>query len=105
MLNGKQEYTYNDEHLYFYFNNIYSKHYNLFIENGGSDLQVVNTASPSNQYSSPAYQNYTYYLGTTLQQRTLKYKVAAEGLTQERYKEMMLWLSEGTRGFLTLDSN
>ena len=68
-------------------------------------MKVINTASPSTQYNTPNYQNYSYYLGTSLNQRTFKYKVATEGLTQLEFKEMMLWLHEGARGFLTLDSN
>lgn len=90
MLRNKHSYWYYDDHLYFHFNNIYSKRYNLFIENGGEDLKVINTASPSTQYNTPNYQNYSYYLGTSLNQRTFKYKVATEGLTQLEFKEMML---------------
>jgi hypothetical protein len=92
-------YNYDDCWTYFWFANVYSKDYNLFITNK-NDLTIENTIGASTSFESAAFQDGNYYTGTKKTQKTFKRKCAAEGLTLSRYKEMMTWLEHGTRGML-----
>ena len=92
-------YCYDDCWTYFWFANVYSKDYNLFITNK-NDLTIENTVGASTSFESAAFQDGNYYTGTKKTQKTFKRKCAAEGLTLSRYKEMMTWLEHGTRGML-----
>ena len=97
-------YTYNDEYLYFTFNGIHSSEYNLFITNK-NDLKIENGVSESSEYTSAMFQEGAYYMGTKRTQKTFKRKCAAGGITLSQYKEMMVWLTQGSRGFLVFDNN
>lgn len=99
------EYYYNDTYMYFYFNNKYSKDYNLFIVNEGDDLELVNETESNIEFVTPANQNHAYFASFSQSQKEFTYNVAAEGLTLPRYKEMMLWLHKGSKGFLIKDDN
>lgn len=103
MLNDNK-YYYEDKHLYFWFDNHHSSEYNLFII-AKNDLKIENSTGASTQYNNAMFQEGTYLLGTSRKQKTFKRKVAAEGLSLEHYKQMMLWLREGSVGFLCFDSN
>ena len=104
MLNANKQYYYNDKHLYFWFNDHHSSEYNLFII-AKNDLKIENSTGASTQYTNAMFQEGSYLLGTSRKQKTFKRKVAAEGLTLQRYKDMMLWLREGANGMLYFDSN
>ena len=105
MLNdNKTKYYYEDCHFYFWFNGRHSSEFKLFMQ-AKNDLKIENTTSPSTEYNNAMFQEGSYFLGTSRKQKTFKRKLAAEGLTQAQYKEMMLWLKEGTTGFLAFDTN
>lgn len=104
MLNDNQ-YYYEDEFMYFNFNNVHSSEYNLFMVNTGDNIKIVNNTNSSTEYSSPAYQGTTYYLGTTKKQKEFKYNCAAKGLTFAKCRELFQWLSVGTLGYLILYDN
>lgn len=96
-------YYFEDEFLYFTFNDRYSKIYNLFIVNNGDDLQLTSDTGASSSYESPLLGNMSYYQGTSNNQRTFSYTLAAGGLTLPRYRELMLWLAPGQKGFFRKD--
>ena len=96
-------YYFEDEFLYFTFNDRYSKIYNLFIVNSGDDLQLTSDTGASSSYESPLLGNMSYYQGTSNNQRTFSYTLAAGGLTLPRYRELMLWLAPGQKGFFRKD--
>lgn len=102
--NEKRSYYYEDCYMYFTFGDTHSSKYNLFIINN-NDLKFINDISGSSAYASAMFQEGSYYLGTEKSQKTFKCKCAAEGLTLSQYKQMMKWLTKGTIGFLTFDSN
>lgn len=105
MLRSKKHYYwYNDEYMYFYFNGQHSSKYNLFIQNSKA-LTIENTVGAASEYSNAIMQEGTYYLGTSRKQKTFKRKCAAEGLTLDEYKRMMQWLTVGTTGELSFDSD
>lgn len=104
MLKNNGQYYYKDHEMYFWFDDIYSQKYNLFIENK-NDLIFDNDIGASSEYNAAAYQEGTYYMGTKRNQKPIKRKCAAEGLTLSQYKEMMEWLTPGRAGFLVFDSN
>lgn len=95
---------YADPYMFFTFNGIHSAKYNLLIENK-NDLKIENSIGASSEFTSAMFQEGTYYLGTKRTQKTFKRKCAAEGITLSQYKQMMLWLTPGTTGFLTFDFN
>lgn len=101
---NKTNYSYTDNHLYFWFGDHHSSEYKLFIV-AKNDLKIENSTAASTQYSNAMFQEGSYLLGTSRKQKTFKRKVAAEGLTLDEYKEMMLWLYEGATGTLYFDSN
>lgn len=96
-------YYFEDEFLYFTFNDRYSKIYNLFIVNNGDDLQLTSDTGASSSYESPLLGNMSYYQGTSNNQRTFSYTLAAGGLILPRYRELMLWLAPGQKGFFRKD--
>lgn len=97
-------YWYNDEYMYFSFNGIHSSAYHLFIQNT-KELTIENTIGASSEYSNAILQEGTYFLGTSRKQKTFKRKCAAEGLTKDKYREMMSWLTVGTTGELIFDTD
>lgn len=105
MLNdNKTKYYYEDCHFYFWFNGRHSSEFKLFIQ-AKNDLKIENTTSPSTEYNNAMFQEGSYFLGTSRKQKTFKRKLAAEGLTKEQYRDMMLWLKEGITGFLSFDTD
>lgn len=97
-------YYYEDKYMFFTFDGVHSSKYNLFIVNK-NDLKIENSIGESSEYVSAMFQEGAYYTGTKKVQKTFKRKCAAEGLTLSQYKEMMRWLAQGKRGFLSFDSN
>lgn len=97
-------YYYEDKYMFFTFDGVHSSKYNLFIVNK-NDLKIENGIGESSEYVSAMFQEGAYYTGTKKVQKTFKRKCAAEGLTLSQYKEMMRWLAQGKRGFLSFDSN
>ena len=104
MLRDNRQYYYEDCYMYFTFAGVYSKQYNLFITNS-KGFTKVNSVGGSVKTETPDYQNRNYYLGTTKSKKTIKIDVATEGLSYDKYKEMMSWLEEGRTGFLYFDSD
>lgn len=96
-------YYYEDDFLYFTFNDKYSKEYNLFITSDGTDAIIASDSGASSSYDSPLMKNVAFYQGTNKAQRTFSYTMAAGGLTLPQYKEMMLWLEPGQKGFFVKD--
>ena len=96
-----------DPHLFFTFNNIYSRDWNLFIENTnkGGGTKIVASPDKTVSFATPDYQNNTYYLGTTKKQKTFKHTVAADGLTPTEIQQILQWLKIGEIGFLVYDTN
>ena len=105
-VNNQLKYA-NDPHLFFTFNNIYSRDWNLFIENTnkGGGTKIVASPDKTVSFATPDYQNNTYYLGTTKKQKTFKHTVAADGLTPAEIQQILQWLKIGEIGFLVYDIN
>lgn len=96
-----------DPHLFFTFNNIYSKNWNLFIENTnkGGGTKIVASPDKTVSFATPDYQNNTYYLGTTKKQKTFKHTLAANMLDKNDVQAILQWLKIGQTGFLYYDTN
>lgn len=104
MSNDNTIYSYEDCFMYFRFGDVYSKQYNLFITNN-NDRTIINGIGASTTFEAAAYQEGTYLVGTKSSQKTFKRKCAAKGISLAQYKEMMVWLTPGTTGKLTFDSD
>lgn len=105
MLNdSKTGYYYEDDCMYFWFGNTHSSKYRLFIVNN-NDLTIEGSFGASTEFTNAMFQEGSYLLGTSRNQKTIKRKVATEGLTLHEYKNMMAWLLEGNTGWLSFDSN
>lgn len=96
-----------DPHLFFTFNGLYSRNYNLFIENTnkGGGTKIVASPDKTVSFATPDYQNNTYYLGTTKKQKTFKHTLAADGLTPDELREILQILKVGEVGLLSYDTN
>lgn len=100
----KNRYWYEDDYMYFTFDDTHSSKYNLFIVND-NNIQLETDYGASPQFEAPQYQEVSYYVGLTKEQKSFNWSVAAYGLTQDEYKEMFKWLKIGKTGFLMKDSN
>lgn len=96
-------YYYQDKYMFFTFNNIYSKDYNLFITSKDGSWSLITETGASPSFEAPQFQDKSYYLGTTRSQKSISWTVAAEGLTQPQIRKMFTWLKEGATGFLYRD--
>lgn len=96
-------YYYQDKYMFFTFNNIYSKDYNLFITSKDGSWNLITETGASPSFEAPQFQDKSYYLGTTRSQKSISWTVAAEGLTQPQIRKMFTWLKEGATGFLYRD--
>lgn len=96
-----------DPHLFFTFNELYSREWNLFIENTNKGGGTKTVASPDSSisFATPDYADTTYYLGTTKKQKTFKHTLAADGLTENDLDTILGMLKVGTEGFLVYDTN
>jgi hypothetical protein len=94
---------YEDEYVYFTFNNIHSSEYNLYIQNNFEDLKILLNTGASIEYASPKYKNGNYVLGVTHSQREIPLKLVAENLTRAEVLKMTKWLKAGTIGELIFD--
>lgn len=96
-----------DPHLFFTFNEFYSREWNLFIENTnkGGGTKTVTSPDSSVSFTTPDYADITYYLGTTKKQKTFKHTLAANGLTEDDVGVILNALQVGTEGFLVYDTN
>lgn len=92
-----------DKYMYFTWRGISSSKYNCFIVNDKHSLQFVNAPSFSNNYADAMYQNKSYFLGTSVQRKTLTFKVACDRITLDEYREFLSWLNIYSIGFLQLD--
>jgi hypothetical protein len=71
--------------------------------NDKHSLQFVNAPGFSNNYADAMYQNKSYFLGTSVQRKTLTFKVACDRITLGEYREFLSWLNIYSIGFLQLD--
>ena len=78
-----------DKYMYFTWRGISSSQYNCFIVNDKHSLQFVNAPSFSNNYADAMYQNKSYFLGTSVQRKTLTFKVACDRITLDEYREFL----------------
>lgn len=92
-----------DQYLGFMWNNTHSSLYNTFITNNGEDLRFVNAPSFTNNYATPIYQNTNYFLGTTVENRTITLNLAAYRVTLKQYRELLNWMNIYNIGVLLLD--
>lgn len=81
-----------DEYMGFTWKNVHSSTYNCFIVNEDNGLTFVNAPSFSNQYASALYQNKSYFLGTSIERKSLTFKVACDRITLEEYRSFLKWL-------------
>lgn len=99
----ENNYFYQDEYMYFTFNNIHSSKYNLFIQNDIEDLKLYINSDSNVNFVQPQYQTGQYILGTTSPQRPIPLKLAAINLTREDIIELVKWLKVGTMGVIQFD--
>lgn len=92
-----------DKYLYFTFDNVNSSYYNCFYINSGEDLVFPAFPAFSDQKSSPLFQQHTYYLGTSIEDRTIPLNCACENLTMAQFKQLQSWLAIDKIGELKLD--
>lgn len=82
-----------DKYLYFTFDGINSSYYNCFYTNNGEDLSFPAFPQFSDQTSSPLFQQHTYYLGTSLENRTFTFNCACDLLNMQEFKKIQTWLA------------
>ena len=99
----KNNLLYQDEYMFFTFNGVYSKDYNLMIQNTNNSLTMHINDGTSIDYVSPKYQNGKYVMGVTRSHRSMPYKLVAYGLTRNEACKIANWLKMGTIGFLSFD--
>lgn len=93
------------EYLYFTFDNISSRKYNLIIQNQGQDLSFPSQPNFENQIISPLYQGTSYLAGINKKERIFNFKCWANSLSLENSRSMLKWLSVDKIGYLILDYN
>lgn len=100
-------YNATDPHLFFTFNDVYSRDWNLFIENDqkGGGGKIVASPDATLSFTSPDFQNNTYLAGVTKSQKTFSHTLAASHLTYDEVKQIAKWLEVGTKGFLFYDTD
>ena len=94
---------YQDDYMYFTFNGIYSKDYNLMIQNNIDDLKIITNDGASIDYVSPKYQNGRYMMGVTRSHRSIPHKLVANGITRREANQIATWLATGEYGPLVYD--
>lgn len=93
---------YYDEFMGFYWNGKHSSDYNCFIVNKG-DLKFSNFPSFSNSFISPAFQNISYYTGTSVGQKTFSISLCINRLTLQEYNAFLKWLNYNEISTLAFD--
>lgn len=99
----KNNFSYQDNYMYFAFNGIHSSSYNLMMQNNIDDLKIITNTNTSIDYISPKYQNGRYMMGVTNSHRPLPHKLIAYGLTRLEANQMAKWLAAGQYGPLIYD--
>ena len=99
----KNNFIYQDEYMFFTFNNIHSSRYNLFIQNGLEDLKLHSGTNSKVSFIQPQYQTGQYMLGVNSPQRSFKLKLAGHNLHKRDIIEICKWLRVGTIGTLSFD--
>ena len=92
-----------DKYLYFTFNNINSSTYNCFYINNGEDLVFPVFPQFSDQKSSPLFQQHSYYLGTSIEDKTFSLECACDNITIKTFRQLQKWLNIETIGELKFD--
>lgn len=93
----------NTELLTFEFDGIDSSKYNMFILSDGDDITLPSAPSFSDQVASPFYQNISYYLGTSLQQKTFTFNCVVVDTSISKIKEMLEWLNVEKQAKFTIN--
>lgn len=75
------------------------------IINEGEDLKFFNAPSFSNEFANTKFGNKTYYLGSTVENKELNYRVILIGVTLNEYKNFLGWLNLNVVDYLFLDYN
>ena len=92
-----------DKYLYFTFDGINSSYYNCFYINNGEDLSFPAFPQFSDNTSSPLFQQHTYYLGTSINNRTFTFNCACDLLDIQDFKKIQTWLAIDKISTLKLD--
>lgn len=94
---------YKDNYMFFSFNNIRSKDYNLMIQNEPNSFKIITNDNANISYTTPQNQNGKYVMGVTHPHRTIPHKLVAYGLDSNEIQAMANWLASGTCGSLIYD--
>ena len=93
------------EYIYFEFDNISSRTYNVIIQNAGEDLSFPSQAAFENQIIAPLYQNTSFLGGVQKKDREFKFNCFANNLNLDLVRAMLHWLSVDKIAYLILDYN
>lgn len=93
------------DYIYFTFDGISSKKYNLIIENQGQNLSFPSQPEFENKIVSPLFQGTNYLAGVNKTKRNFTFKCWVDSLRRNELEEMISWLSPNKVGYLILDYN
>lgn len=79
------------------------KEFGLFITNEAEELKFTNAPSFSNDYVNPLYQNRSYFVGTSVERRSLTLNLAITETTLEEYRKVIKWLDIYSTGLFFFD--
>lgn len=91
-----------DKFLDFTFDGVKSSEYNCFYQNTGEELSLPPYSVFTDQISTPLYQKASYYLGTSIGNRSFSFRCWVHDLSMNKFRELMLWLSPEKVGNLEL---
>ena len=92
-----------EKFLYFTFDGVHSSTYNCFYTNYGEDLVFPMIPQFSDSTSSPLFQQHTYYLGTTIQDKVFQLNCVCQEITKSQFLAVQNWLDIERIGELHFD--
>ena len=92
-----------DRFLRFTYNNINSEEFNLFYENNGEDLVFPFSPNSSHSTSSPLFQNRTFWMGSTRDQKEVSLSIAGDKRTISDTERILKWLNPSKPGKIRFD--
>lgn len=92
-----------DEYLGFSWRGTHSSAYNCFITNSGEDLKFISAPNFSNEFAQSMFQNKSYFLGTSIERRSLMLNLCCDRITLKEYRNLLKWLDLYEVGFFQLD--
>lgn len=95
-------YFYEDEYMYFTFNQRHSSIYNLTIVNDKGTQIFIDRGSKI-ETTQPQYQSGQYMLGVSHPQRSFPLKLFGSDLTEAQIAEILNWIYVGATGALSFD--